>query len=56
VGLLQCPKFEGDINSPEGKALVDQYHEKYIKSLLHLWDKYKDEYAPDREGEMQLVQ
>eukprot|EP00884_Botryococcus_braunii_P010435 jgi/Botrbrau1/19393/Bobra.0338s0023.1 len=53
---LECPKFEGDINSPEGMALVDEYHQKYIDSLLALWDKHKDEYAPDRKGEMQLVQ
>ncbi len=52
----QCPKFEGDITSPEGKALVDEWHEKYIAALLALWDKHKDTYAKDRKGEMRVVE
>ncbi|KAL1890251.1 diacylglycerol O-acyltransferase 1 [Sporothrix stenoceras] len=36
-------------------AEVDRLHELYCEELRRLWDTYKDEYAPDRVEEMQIL-
>eukprot|EP00877_Chromochloris_zofingiensis_P002734 jgi/Chrzof1/12461/Cz06g35060.t1_DGAT2F[v5.2] len=53
---IPVPKFEGDTATPEFEALVDMYHERYVKALLGLWEAYKDEFAKDRKGELTIVE
>jgi len=37
-------------STAEGIALVDKYHEKYLKALRDLWDLYKEKWAIHRQG------
>ncbi|KAI8964386.1 DAGAT-domain-containing protein [Daldinia sp. FL1419] len=37
------------------QAEVDRLHDRYIAELEKLWDRYKDEFAPDRKEEMQIL-
>ncbi|KAF2200802.1 diacylglycerol acyltransferase [Delitschia confertaspora ATCC 74209] len=41
--------------SPE-KDYIDAVHEEYIKELTRLWDDWKDTFAKDRKGEMQIIE
>ncbi|KAJ6172061.1 hypothetical protein N7470_001128 [Penicillium chermesinum] len=36
-------------------AYIDQLHEQYVTELQRLWDEYKDVYAKDREGELEIT-
>eukprot|EP00516_Mucochytrium_quahogii_P000186 CAMPEP_0203760300 /NCGR_PEP_ID=MMETSP0098-20131031/13625_1 /ASSEMBLY_ACC=CAM_ASM_000208 /TAXON_ID=96639 /ORGANISM=" , Strain NY0313808BC1" /LENGTH=510 /DNA_ID=CAMNT_0050653811 /DNA_START=1985 /DNA_END=3517 /DNA_ORIENTATION=- len=36
----------------EGRALVNKYHEKYIRELRKLWDVYKHRWAVQRKGSL----
>jgi hypothetical protein len=37
------------------KDLVQEYQERYMDALVSLYDKYKDQYAPDRRRDLQIV-
>ncbi|KAI0408949.1 DAGAT-domain-containing protein [Xylaria palmicola] len=34
---------------------INRLHDLYVAELEKLWDHYKDEFAPDRKGEMQIL-
>lgn len=53
---IPVPRYDGDLGSAEGKALVDQYHARFRQGLEDIWDKYKDVYAKDRISELTFVQ
>jgi hypothetical protein len=38
------------------KDYVDEVHEKYVTELMRLWDDHKDTFAPDRTGELEIVE
>jgi 2-acylglycerol O-acyltransferase 2/2-acylglycerol O-acyltransferase 1 len=33
---------------------IDELHLRYVQELMRLWDQYKDVYAKDREGELEI--
>lgn len=35
---------------------VDKVHEQYMDELLRLWDEWKDDFAPERTEELQIVE
>lgn len=35
---------------------VDELHEQYMAELKRLWDTFKDDFAPDRTGELEIVE
>ena len=37
-------------------ALVDEIHAKYVEELLRLWDEWKDVFARQRKGELELIE
>lgn len=37
-------------------AYVDAMHEQYVAELERLWDQWKDTFAPDRKGELEIVE
>ncbi|RMZ82955.1 hypothetical protein DV737_g1754, partial [Chaetothyriales sp. CBS 132003] len=37
------------------QAYLDQLHAEYVQELRRLWDEYKDAFAPDREGELEII-
>jgi len=39
-----------------GKEHVDRVHEEYIKELMRLWDDWKDTFAKERTGELELIE
>jgi len=41
--------------TPEQKD-IDRLHEEYITELERLWDTWKDEFAPNRKEELQVVE
>uniref|UniRef100_A0A7S2R9X6 Acyltransferase n=1 Tax=Mucochytrium quahogii TaxID=96639 RepID=A0A7S2R9X6_9STRA len=41
--------------TPEGRAMVDKYHDIYVKSLRELWDNFKNRLAMDRQGSLRVV-
>ena len=38
------------------QAYIDAMHERYVEELTRLWDAWKDEFAPDRKGELEIVE
>jgi 2-acylglycerol O-acyltransferase 2 len=38
------------------QAEIDRVHEIYVKELERLWDLWKDEFAGDRKGELEIVE
>ncbi|CAK7227303.1 diacylglycerol O-acyltransferase 1 [Sporothrix eucalyptigena] len=49
---IPVQKAESETLDP---AEVDRLHELYCDELRRLWDTYKDQYAPDRVEEMQIL-
>ena len=37
-------------------AYVDEIHERYIAELLRIWDDWKDTFARNRKGELEIVE
>jgi 2-acylglycerol O-acyltransferase 2/2-acylglycerol O-acyltransferase 1 len=33
---------------------IDELHSRYVQELMRLWDQYKDVYAKEREGELEI--
>ena len=42
-------------SKPE-EAYVDELHEVYVKELERIWEDWKDEFAVERTGELQIVE
>lgn len=38
------------------EAYVDRLHEEYISELKRLWDTFKDDFAPHRKSELEIVE
>ncbi|KAJ5899823.1 diacylglycerol O-acyltransferase 2A [Penicillium taxi] len=36
-------------------AYIDQLHSQYVQELQRLWDQWKDVYAKDRKGELEII-
>ncbi|GAQ84187.1 2-acylglycerol O-acyltransferase 2 [Klebsormidium nitens] len=52
---LHVQKFEGDIESKEGKLLVDSVHSQYKKALLDLWEVHKARFLANPETELRFI-
>jgi hypothetical protein len=52
---LPCP-LTGSLSCEEGRALVDEYHAKYIGALKGLYDQHKHKYAKGRRSSFCLVE
>ncbi|GAB4817360.1 hypothetical protein N2152v2_004406 [Parachlorella kessleri] len=52
---IDVPRFEGDLNSAEFRALVDKYHQVYTEALLALFKEHKGKFAPS-EGDLTVVE
>lgn len=37
-------------------AYVDELHTKYVEELQRIWDDWKDTFARDRKGELEIVE
>lgn len=48
---IEVPKYDGDIDSAEFRALVDKYHGKYVNALKQLFDENKEKYG---KGDVEL--
>ena len=49
-------RFDGDIKSPEGVKLTEEYHAKYMQALKDLWDGNKTKYAKEGTTDFKLVE
>ena len=38
------------------EAYVDELHDVYVKDLEKIWEEWKDEFAMERTGELQIVE
>mmetsp|Transcript_15302 Transcript_15302/g.29664 ORF Transcript_15302/g.29664 Transcript_15302/m.29664 type:complete len:518 (+) Transcript_15302:518-2071(+) len=58
---IKIPKIPDELKgralstTAEGVALVDKYHEKYVRALRELWNLYKERWAVHRQGSL-LIQ
>lgn len=43
-------------NPKPAQEEVDRLHEEYVTELERLWDQWKDDFAPNRKGELQIVE
>lgn len=53
---IAVPKCTAGENSAEFGKLLEDFHIKYITSLLELYDQHKDQYDKDRTSDMRLVE
>jgi 2-acylglycerol O-acyltransferase 2 len=37
-------------------AYVDELHAKYVDELVGIWEAWKDDFAPNRESELELAE
>jgi 2-acylglycerol O-acyltransferase 2 len=35
---------------------VDQMHERYVQELLRIWEEWKDTFARQRRGELEIIE
>ena len=54
--LGHSPICAGNLRSKEGCAVVEECHARYCKALMALYNKHKDEYAPNRVRDMRIVE
>ncbi|KAJ5583834.1 hypothetical protein N7450_006498 [Penicillium hetheringtonii] len=40
---------------PIGDEYIDELHSRYVEELQRLWDQWKDVYAKDRKGELEII-
>lgn len=52
---LRVEKFEGDLESKDGKLLVDAVHSQYKKALLDLWEVHKARFLADPNTELRFI-
>ncbi|KAF2793859.1 DAGAT-domain-containing protein [Melanomma pulvis-pyrius CBS 109.77] len=43
-------------NQDPSKDYVDEVHDQYVTELVRLWDDHKDTFAPERTGELEIVE
>jgi 2-acylglycerol O-acyltransferase 2 len=43
-------------NPKPGQEEIDRLHEEYVTELERLWDQLKDDFAPNRKDELQIVE
>jgi 2-acylglycerol O-acyltransferase 2 len=43
-------------NPKPGQEEIDRLHEEYVTELERLWDQWKDDFAPNRQDELQIVE
>lgn len=43
------------INEKPDAAYVDEIHTQYVKELRRMWDEWKDVFAKDRDGELEVI-
>ncbi|GME62758.1 Diacylglycerol acyltransferase [Neofusicoccum parvum] len=43
-------------NAKPDQAYVDEVHGRYVRELQHIWDEWKDTFAKDRTGELEVVE
>jgi len=43
-------------NAKPGQEEIDRLHEEYVTELERLWDTWKDDFAPDRQEELQILE
>lgn len=53
---IPVPKCTAGENSAEFAKLLEEYHIKYITSLLALYDQHKDEYDKGRTSDIRLIE
>ena len=53
--VLPC-RFTGDIKSPEGVNLTEEYHDRYMKALELLWETNKATYAKQGTADLKMVE
>jgi len=39
-----------------GQEVIDRVHEEYVRELQRLWELWKDDFAPHRKEEMQILE
>lgn len=49
-------RYAGDIKSPEGVKLTEEYHNKYMRALEVLWETNKAKYAKQGTADLQMVE
>lgn len=54
VGKPIKVKQQGGKDGKVDEAYLDQIHKEYVDELHNLWDEFKDIFAKDREGEMEI--
>ncbi|EXJ65383.1 hypothetical protein A1O7_01724 [Cladophialophora yegresii CBS 114405] len=47
---------QGGKDGKVDEKYLDQVHQEYVDELVRLWDGYKDTFAKDREGELEIVE
>ncbi|KAK5049554.1 hypothetical protein LTR84_004483 [Exophiala bonariae] len=47
---------QGGKDNKVDEAYLDKVHQEYVDELVRLWDGYKDTFARDREGELEIVE
>ncbi|EXJ96073.1 hypothetical protein A1O1_01199 [Capronia coronata CBS 617.96] len=47
---------QGTKNNKVDEEYLDQVHARYVEELVRLWDAYKDVFAKDRQGELEIVE
>lgn len=47
---------QGTNNGAVDPDYLDQVHKQYVDELLRLWEQYKDTFAKDRQGELEIVE
>ncbi|EXJ79278.1 hypothetical protein A1O3_08780 [Capronia epimyces CBS 606.96] len=47
---------QGTKDNKVDETYLDQVHAKYVEELVRLWDSYKDVFAKDRRGELEIVE
>jgi Diacylglycerol acyltransferase len=45
---------QGGSDGKVDEAYLDEIHGQYVEELKRLWESYKDTFAQDRKGEMEI--
>lgn len=53
---IEVPRYEAQGRCDDkAQALVEAYHARYREAVQGIWDKYKEQYAPNRVRELRFV-
>jgi hypothetical protein len=47
---------QGGRDGKVDEKYLDEVHQRYVDELLLLWNEYKDTFATDRTGELEIVE